>query len=86
MPIFRVYLKRRTTRGRSEVFEKTTTPSAAAAEAAYRALLTRTEFAGQNVAAVLSRDNRHLYYHRFDRGPGQPDYVAPDAPLDLQSD
>ena len=86
MPVFRVYLKRRTARGRSEVFEKTSTPSAAVAEAAYRELLQRTEFAGQNVAAVLSRDNRHLYYHRFDRGPGQPDYVAPDAPLDLISD
>lgn len=85
MPVFRVYLKRKTSRG-SEVFEKTTTPSAAVAEAAYRELLARAEFAGQNVAAVLSRDNRHLYYHRFDRGPGQPDYVAPDAPLDLISD
>lgn len=68
------------------MFEKTTTPSAAVAAAAYRELLTRTEFAGQDVAAVLSRDNRHLYYHRFDRGPGDDDYVAPDAPLDLSSD
>jgi len=85
VPQFRVYLKRRTARG-SEVFEKTNTPSAAAAEAAFRALLARSEFAGQNVAAVLSRDNRHLYYHRFDRGPGDDDYVAQDAPLDLLSD
>ena len=65
------------------MFEKTTTSSPAAAEAAYRELLQRTEFAGQDVAAVLSRDNRHLYYHRFDRGPGDDDYVAPDAKLDL---
>jgi hypothetical protein len=83
--VYRVYLKRKTSRG-SEVFEKTTTGSAAAAEAAYRELLRRTEFAGQNVAAVLSRDNRHLYYHRFDRGPGDADHVAPDAPLDLHAD
>lgn len=84
MPVFRVYLKRKTKRG-SEVFDKTTTASAAAAEAAYRELLARREFAGQDVAAVLSRDNRHLYYHRFDRGPGDDDYVAPDAPLDLSA-
>lgn len=82
MSVFRVYLKRKTKSG-SEVFEKTTTGSAAAAEAAFRELLTRTEFAGQNVAAVLSRDNRHLYYHRFDRGAGDVDYVAPDVKLDL---
>lgn len=82
MTQFRVYLKRRTAHG-SEVFEKTSTPSAAVAEAAFRELLRRTEFAGQNVAAVLSRDNKHLYYHRFDRAPGDDDYVAPDAKLDL---
>lgn len=82
MPQFRVYLKRRTKRG-SEVFDRTTTASAAAAEAAYRELLGRTEFAGEEVAAVLSRDNRHLYYHRFDRAPGDEDYVALDAPLRL---
>lgn len=82
MTVYRVYLKRKTGRG-SEVFDKTTTSSAAAAEAAFRELRARTGFAGQNVAVVLSRDNKHLFYHRFDRGPGDPDYVDPDAPLDL---
>lgn len=82
MPVYRVYLKRKTKRG-SEVFDKTITASPAAAEAAFRELRARSEFQGQNVAVVLSRDNKHLYYHRFDRGPGDDDYVAPDAPLDL---
>ena len=85
--LYRVYLKRKTSHG-SEVdpASRTTTPSPAAAEAAYRELLARTDFSGQPVAAVLSLNSRHLMYHRFDRGPGDADYVAPDAEIQLYHD
>lgn len=80
--MYRIYLKRKTPSG-TEVFDKTTTPSQAAAEAAFRDLIRRTEFEGQKVAAVLSLDNRHLMYHRFDREPGNTDYVDPSGVIKL---
>ena len=85
--MYKIYLKRKTQHG-SEVdpASRTNTPSPAAAEAAFRELLGRTEFAGQAVAAVLSLNNRHLMYHRFDRGPGQADYVAVDDEIILHHD
>ncbi len=85
--MYKIYLKKRTARG-SEVdtASRTTTPSPAAAEAAFRDLLVRTELDGQPVAAVLSLNNRHLMYHRFDRGPGDADYVAPNADIKLFHD
>lgn len=85
--MYRVYLKRKTRHG-SEVdpASRTNTPSPAAAEAAYRDLLRRTEYAGQPVAAVLSLNNRHLMYHRFDVEPGHGDFVGPDDPVRLSHD
>ena len=85
--MYKIYLKRKTQHG-SEVdpASRTTTPNPEAAEAAYRALLRRDDLAGQPVAAVLSLDNRHLMYHRFDRGPGNTDYVAPDDTIRLTHD
>lgn len=82
--MYKIYLKRKAKHG-SEVdpASRTTTPNPEAAESAYRALLRREDLAGQPVAAVLSLDNRHLMYHRFDRGPGDADYVAPDAEIRL---
>ena len=82
--MYKIYLKRKTSHG-SEVdpASRTTTPNPVAAEAAFRDLISRTELAGQPVAAVLSLNNRHLMYHRFDRRPGDADYVAPDAEIRL---
>lgn len=72
MGIYRVYLRD----FQSHVFEetKTNTISAASAAQAFAELVNRTDLYGQNVAAVLSYDNRHLAFHRYDRLPGQKDY------------
>lgn len=53
----------------SRVSEKTVTGNPNVAEAAFRALLGRTDLVGQKVAAVLSLDNRQIEYCRFDYGP-----------------
>lgn len=78
---YRIYLKRKTPCG-SEVSEKTNTDSPAVAAFAFRELRARNEFSGQNVAAVLSGDHQQLYYHRFDRQPGEADFVPLDDPLE----
>lgn len=83
--VYRVYLKVFNTRGFSEVVtnSRTTTPSPLAAEAAFRALICRKDLIGKKAHAVLSLDTRQLMYHRFDRSPGEKDYVAPDAEIRL---
>ena len=83
--MYKVYLKIFNSRGHSFVLPetRTTTPTPHAAEAAFRALISRTDLVGQKAHAVLSLNNRHLMYHRFDRSPGQVDYVAPDAEITL---
>lgn len=86
--MYKVYLKIFNERGFSEVVEnsRTTTPSPLAAEAAFRALISRDDLIGKKAHAVLSLDNRQLMYHRFDRSTGQRDYVAPDAKIRLFHD
>jgi hypothetical protein len=85
--MYKIYLKRKTPRG-SEVdaATRTTTPSPAAAEAAFRELINRNDLAGQCAAAVLSLNNRQLMYHRFDRSPGYADFVGPDDEIKLFHD
>lgn len=84
--MWRVYLRRH---DGGEVTEKTVTTDMAAAEVAYRALLSRDDLAGEAVAAVLSLaadprkgGGKSIYFSRFDRpfGGGR---IHPDAPLDL---
>ncbi len=86
--MYKVYLKVFNERGFSEVVKnsRTTTPSPLAAEAAFRELICREDLIGKKAHAVLSLDNRQLMYHRFDRSPGQKDYVAPDAEIRLFHD
>ena len=83
--MYKVYLKIFNRTGHSEVTpeSRTTTPSPSAAEAAFRELICREDLIGKKAHAVLSLDNKQLMYHRFDRSPGQRDYVAPDAELRL---
>lgn len=83
--MYKVYLKIYNKQGLSEVDKdsRTTTPSPEAAGAAFRALLKRDDLAGQNVHAVLSLDRKQLMYHRFDRLPGDRDYVDPNAEIKL---
>jgi hypothetical protein len=83
--MYKVYLKIYNHLGKSEVLTdtRTTTPSPAAAEAAFRELINRADLIGSQTHAVLSLNNRHLMYHRFDRQPGETDYVAPDAKINL---
>jgi len=82
--MYKIYLKRKTKSG-SEVdtSTRTTTTSPIAAEAAFRELIKRNDLDGENAAAVLSLNNRQLMYHRFDRLPGDVDYVAPDDEIKL---
>lgn len=86
--MYKVYLKVFNRSGNSEVIpeSRTTTPTPEAAEAAFRALISRHDLIGHKAHAVLSLDNRQLMYHRFDRSPGQKDYVAPDAEIRLFHD
>lgn len=86
--MYKVYLKVFNDRGLSEVLKgsRTTTPSPLAAEAAFRELVSRKDLVGTKAHAVLSLDNRQLMYHRFDRSPGQADYVASDAVITLHHD
>lgn len=83
--MYRVYLKIFNGWGFSEVVRdsRTTTPSPLAAEAAFRELICRRDLIGKKAHVVLSLDNRQLMYHRFDRSPGQADYVSPDAEIKL---
>lgn len=60
------------------VSDKTVTASPAVAEQAFRELLGRRDLLGQDVAAVLSLDNRQLEYVRFDK-----DLKGPDDPIKL---
>lgn len=71
-PVFRAYL--RTFDGNVPTETKTITPDAAAALDAFAALVNRAELDGQKLAAVLSRDNKQVAFHRFDRQPGDADY------------
>jgi hypothetical protein len=85
--MYKIYLKRKTHHGGEvDATTRTTTPSPAAAEAAFRELLNRDDLHDQCAAAVLSLDNRQLMYHRFDRSPGHADYVSPNDPIKLFHD
>lgn len=86
--MYKVYLKVFNESGNSEVISesRTTTPSPAAAEAAFRELINRKDLIGSKAHAVLSLNNRQLMYHRFDRSLGYADYVAPNAEIKLFHD
>lgn len=86
--MYKVYLKVFNDLGFSEVVNnsRTTTPSSQAAEAAFRELICREDLTGKKAHAVLSLNGRQLMYHRFDKSPGQKDYVAPDAEIRLFHD
>lgn len=83
--VYKVYLKVFNERGYSQVEKnsRTTTSSPFAAEAAFRELISNTELIGKKAHVVMSLDNRQLNYHRFDRSPGEEDYIAPDGPIRL---
>lgn len=86
--MYKVYLKIFNTQGFSEVVKesRTTTSSPLAAEIAFRELICREDLIGKKAHAVLSLNNRQLMYHRFDRCPGQVDYVPPDSEIKLFHD
>lgn len=69
---FRAYL--RTFDGRVPAETKTLTDDQTAAFAAFAALVNRKDLDGQRMAAALTRDNRQMAFHRFDRQPGDIDY------------
>lgn len=83
--MYKIYLKFFNERGLSEVVaaSRTTTPDPQAAEVAYRNLISRVDLIGKKGHAVLSLDNKQLMYHRFDRSPGQSDYVGPNDEIKL---
>jgi hypothetical protein len=70
--MYRVYIR---THGQT-VLHKTTTPSPAAAELAFRELMRKREFWATKTAAVLSLDGRQLEYRRFDRIVPADDVLA----------
>lgn len=81
--MYRIYLRWRDQR----VSEKTITGNPNVAEAAFRALLGRSDLIGQKVAVVMSLDNRQLEYCRFDYGPDWAQGLKrPDAPIRLFHD
>lgn len=52
----------------------TATADRATAEAAFTELVNRAYLDGQKWAAVLSYNDSHIAFHRFDRHPGDADY------------
>jgi hypothetical protein len=70
--VFRAYL--RTFDGKVDATSKTITADRVAADAAFSDLVNKSELDGQKFAAVLSYNNAHLAFHRFDRNPGDADY------------
>jgi len=70
--LYRVYL--RNFDGAVDASSKTATSDRGAAEAAFASLVDRESLDGQKLAAVLSLNNQHLAFHRFDRSPGDNDY------------
>lgn len=78
--MYRVYvLKQRS--GGSEVLSdtRTSTPSAAAAHAAFRSLCSAQLDASHLL--LMTRDKRQIAAYRYQSEPGDPDYISPDAPL-----
>lgn len=78
-PIFKVYTKTFNAMGKSEVHKETstTTCSLVAALAAFVDLRKDPHLEGTETHLVLSRNNRHLLYHRFDVDPDNKDFVDP---------
>jgi hypothetical protein len=77
--MYRIYLKW----PESRVSEKTVTASPAVAEAAFRALLEKSDLKGKEVAAVLSLDGKGLEYRRFDRPEEAEDGLRPKQTIRL---
>ena len=77
--MFRIYLKW----PESRVSDKTVTQNPVVAEAAFRALLEKSELKGKEGAAVLSLDGKGLEYRRFDRPEDADDGLQPGQKIRL---
>lgn len=69
---YRVFI--RTAEGDIPSETKTITPDQGLASEAFATLVKHRELDGQQLAAVVTYDNRTLASHRFDRSPGDADY------------
>ncbi len=75
--MYKVYLKFKTKSGTEVPSDtKTTTKSPDAAKMAFIDLINRTDLNDKKAAAIFSYNNEQLMYHRFDRNPGDSDYVT----------
>lgn len=83
--MYKVYLKTFNERGFSEVESatRTTTASMHVAATAFKEILDRKRLWGKKAHAVLSCNNKQVLYHRFDRSPGERDYVEADSVEDV---
>lgn len=82
--MFKIYiLKKR--KGGSEVLKhtKTDTPIKAVAEAAFMTLRNDTDYQGQNLLLLATRNGQQVAAHWFNRQPGDEEYVSHDQKLDF---
>ncbi|WP_342051286.1 MULTISPECIES: hypothetical protein [unclassified Cupriavidus] len=70
--MFRVYL--RSPDQTVDPESKTNTKSPEAAAEAFAEIISRREFDGKKMAAVLTHNGKQLALHRFDRKPGSADH------------
>lgn len=73
--MYKIYFKKHTDLG-SEVFEKKTTKGFHTASKIFWEYRQRSEFEGQHIDLVVSLNNQHQVYHRFDKLPGDIDFVG----------
>jgi hypothetical protein len=79
MTTFRVYIRY----PNQSFSDKTATSNPDIAIAAWNSIRSRKDLIGTKAALVLSRDNRGVYYHRFDRSEGDAQFVPEGIPLEL---
>ena len=74
--MYKCYIKKKTKRGGEVLTDtRTSTPSAAAVEIAYRELLGRDDLLGKPFAAILSLDSKALMYYAYDEGKAPPKII-----------